>query len=87
VDEQITIDDLNQIIGSLYTKLYISSRIVDGLKNQLRIKDQSIMELTLKYNLQTQRLENVMTQAGYTLPLDNSTNEAVTETQPSSTTT
>jgi len=87
VDEQITIDDLNQIIGSLYTKLYISSRIVDGLKNQLRIKDQSIMELTLKYNLQTQRLENVMTQAGYTLPLDNPTNEAVTEIQPSSTTT
>ena len=87
MDEQITIDDLNQIIGSLYTKLYISSRIVDGLKNQLRIKDQSIMELTLKYNLQTQRLENVMTQAGYTLPLDNSTNEAVTEIQPSSTTT
>ena len=87
MDEQITIDDLNQIIGSLYTKLYISSRIVDGLKNQLRIKDQSIMELTLKYNLQTQRLENVMTQAGYTLPLDNPTNEAVTEIQPSSTTT
>lgn len=63
-ENQLSPDIFNQIIGNLYTNLYVSNKIIKNLKDTLRQQEEQIKTVTLKYQLQTERLTNVMKQAG-----------------------
>lgn len=55
---QMNVDTLNQIIGSLYTNLYASSKTISSLNDKIEELNKRLADMTLKYQLQTQRINS-----------------------------